>query len=470
MSGTSSISATAGVVNARPVNSERLLRQGIPLVGVTLSAVGLGAAVSQVAVVPLWEVLTVALAVLVCVMACRMSFVHPLVLFPLVYLTYFGLGSLDWVESWYRTPVVTNEALRLPVLGLVAYMCGVIAVRRPRLRSIKPTLYSLRQAHDQFRWAGTCLATIGVIGAAGAILRHGLLLSNPGARAGGLGYIGTLTYALIPAAVLLAIAASTARRRAGVLTTFALLLMVSAGYRVAVVLTIVTYLAFMALEGRLHRRNVALGLVVLVAFAALIANYRREALGGTDPYGSAIRPTHWLADVPVLTPLYYAIPYEGASVLTRLTALVPARHQFMEGQLQLAPYATMLPGKQLDARAHVTQLIYDTSRVQTTLTPTILGAPYFDFGLTGVVIEMVLLGALLAYLYRRQQQRASALAALAYAYCLALSVAGIHTGLLDAQFELVIPLVTALALWGGGRSRARRAVRHPEVSVADSPR
>ncbi len=432
---------------------------------VTLSAIillgtCLGYAISQVGRIPGWELLMICLFIPPLILLWRTSLTHPLALFPMLYLAYFLIGSQNWVEragyTNFRTFIETNAFLRLPVIGLVAYMCGVMIVNyqillpSTRTQPAKvPAPKTTALTHMQLRRAGVLLGIVGLIGAAAAVSRHGILLSNPEARSGGLGRTGVLAYSLIPATVLLA---TTARRRAasfGFIAGGSLLLLVTVGFRITVVVLVLSYLVFTALQGRMRPRSILIGVALILLIAFAVSSYRLDRSGKASVYGTEIVPTNILAQAPSLTALYYQIPREGSAVLNSLVTRVPGDYPFMHGRLQLATYETAFPhsGKKIDSRGIVTQLVYGTSTVPTTLTPSILGAPYVDFGVPGVVIEMGLIGMFLAYIYRRSRRDDSVIAKLAYAYFLAVVIAGIHTGLLDVQFEVIVPLFTAIALW-----------------------
>ncbi len=434
--------------------------QLIPLTASILTAIGLGYAIAQIGQISEWELLAVCLFIPPVAFLWRTSLTHPLVLFPLLYLGYFIVGSQNWVErsghTSFRTFIDTNQFLRLPVVGLAAYMFGAFIVNyqsflRSKVHSPAKakSLITGIDLHNLLRHAGILLGLVGLVGAAAAVARHGVLVTNPEARSGGLGHVGVFAYALIPAAVLLA---ATAERRAysiGLIAGTAVLLLTTVGFRVTVVILVLSYLVFLSMQGLMRLRGVLIGIGLILLLAFAVSTYRLDRSGEASVYGSEIVPTHVLAQVPSLTALYYQIPREGVAVLNSLVTLVPDDHPYMRGRLQAATYETAIPhsGKRIDSRGLVTQLVYGTSTVPTTLTPSILGGPYVDFGLIGVIVEMGLIGMSLTYLYQRSRRSGAIVSTLAYSYFLAVTIAGIHTGLLDIQLEFIVPLFTAIALW-----------------------
>lgn len=420
---------------------------------VAVPMLALGYAIAHIGPVPIWELLAVCLLALVIILPVRTTLTHPLVLFPTLYLTYFLVGSQNWTERAgyvsFRTFIDTNAFLRLPVLGLVAYMAGVAIVSYKTVVLPKSVPSTISQSRTRFTRAGKILALLGIGGVIATLATHGLLITNPTARSVVSGWQSGFAIAVIPAAVLLAIGSQRSITRFGLLAGTSLLLLVVLGYRIFVVVLILSYIIFTVRQGRMRQRTVAIGVVALVFFALIVNDYRAGRNGTADVYGTIIVPTATqpLAQLPALTSLYNSIPHEGASVFNRLVEIIPADHAFMHGHSQLGTFEAPLPGKQVDARTIATELIDGTTSYPTVLVPTILGAPYMDFGLVGIIVEMGLLGAFIAYLYQRSRQSGSAVATLAYAYFLAVAITGIHTGILDTELELGIPALTALAMW-----------------------
>lgn len=442
----------------------------IAAMGILLLAIGLGYIISTVGPISGWEILAICLLVLPAIMLHRTSLTHPLVLFPTLYLGYFLIGSQNWVEraghTNFRTYIDTNAFLRLPVLGLVGYIFGVTIVNflcasQPSSTKTKiiPPYLPGSYSSDWLRRAGVLLCFVGLIGALAAISRHGILIDDPEARAGGLGHVGVFAYALIPAAGLLAITAEKRATSVCIIAGAALLLLITVGFRVTVVILVLSYLIFLSMQGMMRLRGILIGICLVLLLAFAVSTYRLDRSGQASVYGSEIVPTHILAQVPSLTALYYQIPHEGVAVLNSLETLVPDDYPYMHGDLQAATYETAIPhsGKKIDSRGLVTQLVYGTSTIPTTLTPSILGGPYVDFGLTGVVVEMALIGILLACLYRLAIRPGAVFPVLAYAYFLAVLIAGIHTGLLDVQLEVIVPIFTAVALWLASSFAIKRA-------------
>jgi hypothetical protein len=282
------------------------------------------------------------------------------------------------------------------------------------------------------------------------------------------GLEATLAYELIPAGVIAALTLERRSHRLLAIGGAAGLLYVFVGYRNVVVLLIAVFFMFRALQGRV-RALTAIAVIVGLGSLALITNYFRETqTGEIGAYGNEVKAAGPLTRVPVLTPLYFSIAHEGVAVLARMEREVPTSYGYMDGGLMLSSLTVMLPGKQDDPRNIVTKDIYRTQPVSTTVTPTLLGEPYVDFGRVGVVGYMALLGALLGRLYRRALRSASAAWALAYAYCAALAVVSVHIGMVDVQYYLFIPAGAAIAFWIGRRSQGLRG--HPAIGLVPEVR
>jgi hypothetical protein len=120
---------------------------------------------------------------------------------------------------------------------------------------------------------------------------------------------------------------------------------------------------------------------------------------------------------------------EGVGVLNILATEVPSRAPYQHGHVLLSAFGSMLPGAQLGPRLIVAQFI--KGRPGVTITPSLLGEPYLDFGMLGVIAFMALLGFVLWSLYRWQQKALTWAPQLAYSFILTVLLLDIHAGLLD---------------------------------------
>jgi Putative O-antigen polymerase len=436
------------------------------------AAAGAGLLAIAVSGIPPWQLALLALVLAASLVAVRHGAAHPLAIVPVVLGVYFLLGVQDWVAlsgySSFRSEPDTESVLRLAVYGLLAYAGGACAAGagpwragyRLRAGSLGPRRVCLV--------AAGVLAAGGLVGTAATVAHAGVIVFDMNARQVVPGLEATLAYELIPAGVIAALAVERRSTRLLAIGGAAGLLYVFVGYRNVVVLLIAVFFMFRALQGRV-RMLTAVAVIVGLGSLALLTNYVRETqTGEIGVYGREVKAAGPLTSAPVLTPLYFSIAHEGVAVLARMQREVPASYRYMHGGLMLSSLTVMLPGKQDDPRNIVTKDIYRTQPVSTTVTPTLLGEPYVDFGAVGVVGYMGLLGALLGALYRRAMRSASASWALAYAYCAALTVVSVHIGMVDVQYYLFIPAGAAIAFWIGRRVQGLRG--HPAIGLVPEAR
>jgi O-antigen/teichoic acid export membrane protein len=453
----------AWLAHLERVGHTRLAFRTGPLICVGLTIVGLGYALAQLRTVPLWPVVFVGAIAAGVVTARRRGLAHPLAWFPIVYGLYFLIGAQDLVEVagtdiLFRAYVEPERVLRLAAFGLAAFYAGawlMVTLRRRRGVSPRRTDRKADQTILRARRAGRLLWTIGAVASCAVIVRYGVLLANPVGRADTSHGIRILSLFLVPGALLLTVGESRQRRSAAIMLASSALLILPA-YRTPVLLLIGTYLVTQLVQRRVRQITVIVGALILVIFSLATYNLRL-AETGASPYESDIVPTGILRYVPVLTPLYYGVAHEGVSVFGEVVNSVPSDSDYFRGQLELSSVESLLPGHQASSRDLVTEVAYQTTTPPTTLTPTVLGGPYLDFGLTGIVLVMFLLGAATLFLYELllTSDTIAPLRALVYAYWAVLLALSIHTGLLDSGLLIVLPIAALAAYRISGRADVR---------------
>lgn len=417
-----------------------------------LSAMASGLGIAVYPQIPEWELAMVAFVALGIFIWHRFGLSHPAGWFPVIYGSYFLIGAQNWIAVTgsavsFRSHVDTNAVLELPFLAGVAFLAAVLMV--PRVREAAASVRV--NAHDRraVAVAGAALVALGAVGVGLAVHRFGVLILHPGARAEVSGFVRLLSLLTVPGALLLAATRTSLRSELAVIVGANLTLALLA-YRTPILLTIGTYALAKVLSGRMReRRLVIVGIGLIVLASAIYAV--RLPQNASNPYTRTVRAVGPLAAVPGLTPLYYSSAREGVSVFSRIVDVVPASHPYFGGSVEASSIGSFLPGKQTSPREVVTELAYGTGTPLTSLTPTLLGGPYLDFGLTGVVAELVGLGLICALLYRRSVSLVAAhgaIGAFPYAYCVVLITLSIHSGLLDAMLFAALPLITVCTYAG----------------------
>lgn len=392
-------------------------------------------------------------------MWCTLGFAHPLAWMSTLFSAYFLVGVQNWIQPsrflGFRSYVDIEATLRIAVPGLLAFIAGALVLSGVR-RLPKPTHATVpATAH----LAGKLLVLVGLLGLAVTIQRVGLPILDPAIRAEAIhGPWAICTYALIPAALLLTMNRNgrPTSRDVAIIAGFALLLLLLA-YRSPVLLLIGTFLISRLVQGRLRRRTLILGGIGFLVFGTLIFSYRAHAAGPSQ----YVVPAGPLRNVPALLPLYLGFMREGVSIFARLHELVPSSTPFMHGALQASMFH--LHSGATSPREYVYDIVLGTNTARTTYTPTILGGPYVDFGIVGVLSEMFVLGLLSGWLYRLAHRARSQWPVVAYGYWTILLVLSIHTGLLDYYGLVIVPAMVVLGVLVADTISARRV--NPEAHV-----
>jgi hypothetical protein len=413
-----------------------------------VACIGLGAEVTGLGPsIPVWTFGMIACLLFGVVIWRVVGFAHPLAWMSILYSAYFLLGSQNWTEPsrylGFRNYVSTEPTLRLAFFGLASLGLGVLAIAGTRRYAPIQRAGVLARSDDSAglaRTAGRLLAVVGVVGLVMSV-RGGLPILHPAIRSeANHGLWAYCAYALVPAALLLTLNPSSARRDAAVLGVSSVLLIVMA-YRSPVILLVGTFLILRQVQGRIRPRTVILGALGLLAFAVIVFSYRAAAV----VRGGYVIPSGLLREFPVLYPIYSGFAREGVAVLSRVHELMPSSTPFMHGGLQLSMFH--LHGGTASPRQHVYDVVYGTNVARTTYTPTLLGGPYMDFGFVGVVSEMFVVGLVLGRLYRWMTESAGTWRLLCYSYAAVLSAMSIHTGLLDDETLLIVPAMMLTSMF-----------------------
>jgi hypothetical protein len=422
----------------------------------------LGWSATRAPTLPGWELTT--LVALVAGLLCvkRVGFAHPLAWFTILFTLYFLIGAQNWIEvvgtTTFRAHVNTNDVLRVPLLGLGAFAIGVTATAgtaRPRRESAHSGYEPLTL---RTRVAGYVLLVTGFIGVIVTAAKYGILLLHANERAHIPGAAALASLCLIPAGLILA---SSARKRTTELVWIgacaaALSLL---AYRTPVLLLVGSFVIFKVSVSAMRQRTLLLVGVGLAALSLTIYNYR-NAQSSRRIYGNQVIGVRALEYAPILTPLYYGFMREGTAVLSRITVRVPAQVPYYRGAVQLQALETLIPfgggqtvtgRRRPDARDLVAELVYGEGEAATSITPTIVGGPYMDFGLLGVIVELALIGAGCGWMYLRARRPESrTIDTLIYAYVATLVALSIHSGLLDGVLGVALPVATAVAFGAAG--------------------
>lgn len=385
----------------------------------------------------------------------RFGWTSPYAALPLALSAYILLGIQPWISvinaGQFREQIDADAIASITTIALLSYwssapMASYCATRL----QITPRTHRRRAFEDQRQsviTAGTILTVIGLIGATYLTVTGGSGLLAPAERSGGVGYIGALSYLLLPGSIMLVATRKSQRVMWFTALGAALVLLASLGYRFYAGATI---LAAIVVIRQIHSLSIDRLLIILLCLATAagaVSTYRSHALGQSTFYEVSMSDSGPFASIPGASQLLYTVPREGTAVLGAIIN-VERTNGPLKGKAQLASLETLLPGDQDDSRTLVSRILYSSSVLGPSLTPSLLGLAYLDFGTTGVIACSWLLGLLLGILFHVQAKRNSLISVVMYAYFLSIALVSVHSGIGDAHLWLIVPSLTLL-IYGG---------------------
>lgn len=399
----------------------------------------------------LLSTLSVIAAVRIFRIANAWSFEHdlfsPVVAFPIAYVLWFALGSIDWIEA----PSIFSFGLFDPIpktmwayygLGIAGYLCGTFALRSAGNDIEKPSQWDLRRT--QIVVVGLCFmilvcwialaAQFGVPGLRSSAAELRLRVRGP----------FYLLFLLTAWTAFLFIPVShwqsSKKGRTSILwiLVFAIAILLSSfAGRSNIFVPLLTLI--IARHYCAHRINLsrilAVGLVLFVALS--LFGYARDFAESEDSLD-------WLPMVGIpqpLVPVAYAGVYVRYSIATfrDVTQMIPAHVPFQHGAISLAPFRTFLPGHQEMSDVFFKNLL-GNDFVGVGQPATLLAPFYADFGTAGVFFGMVGYGLLVAICYRKMKQRAGPLRILMYAWVLQSGLFGLFANVFPYITTILVPL------------------------------
>jgi oligosaccharide repeat unit polymerase len=387
------------------------------------------------------------------------DFFSPLIAFPLAYVLWFTLGTVDFIDDpWH---VLYGMFDPMPAImwfysavGLSGYVAGVLLIRkgfacfpaRPM-----PGLVQNRWRTSPSR-AGLYILVGLMAGTYVVIVRQiGLPVLSAAAAETRLdvGNVGVTQAVFLCSAwsvMAFLLAGYAARRRtgkaaaAGVAVTSVLLL--SLGGRGNFFIGFLTLLiAWNYLKQGIRVRKLLLAVVALFVAMSVYGFVRDQAFQGSESVGYLDA-----AGVPAaVQPLVYAFTYirGGIATFRDVTVLIPSEIPYQHGWLTLLPLATLLPGHHEMADMFFKNILgHDFVGLGQPATP--LGPLYGDFGVPGIFAGMFGFGLLAGGLYRRMERQPTAGRVLVYAWVMQTGLLGLFGSLFPYISNLFVPF-----LWVG---------------------
>jgi oligosaccharide repeat unit polymerase len=212
------------------------------------------------------------------------------------------------------------------------------------------------------------------------------------------------------------------------------------GYRTPILIFAFVILIYLITFRLSVRKAFVLGVVAIfaiVGFAAMFAAYRVSQNYDLILFFKNIN-FEFIGEHKYLLPFVPALAMFDFSQNT-VSSIGAALHEHMYGQLFLSNYETFLPGKHWGARnivGSITGARWVAGRPMS-ITPTLQGALYVDFGYVGVFVGFFVISASIALL-DRSAQKFGALGKFSFCYFLTLCIMAIHNGYWDVGFVFFI--------------------------------
>lgn len=426
----------------------------------------------------------------------------PFVGFPIAYLLFFGLGSLnlitvaaprgyDWA-LWLRHVSLTTPLLSW--LGLIAYYIGALGVAAVS-SGFKLRVASVAGSRPRARldnWLGrrpdqVTLVTAGIAFAAVAysLLRSGAPLLAGSVNSGRIQFAATngLMTTVFESFVLAAIGFATItafsvdggknRRRIGIwcaltaVTALTALLIATRSLLAEGALFILPLIHY-ARQSPLRLRLLAVGgLAGLLLIGAYGYLRDSQSQGGFTAYATVYER----AGIPrVVQPVAQPYLYWRDTVVTfdQVTALVPTSYPYQHGRVLMMGAIGLLPGHHTGgADVLFKGLLHLTFANGVGVPGSVLGIFYVDFGVLGVAIGMGTLGALLSAGSAWLRTASTADSLLGYAFLLKLALWSLFLGPFPYLTTIAVPVILVLGSQYAQRpERVVRIGRLPAWSLA----
>ncbi len=383
----------------------------------------------------------------------RLEILRPVVIIPTLYLAYYTLGSLN--ISTYRG-TVTPYLYQVVGLGILAYVAGVLvvdAVTGP----IPPGPVTFQTA--SLAWRGTNARTLSLLGViAGLVVvavtigLYGVPALQPFARF-------AVRPALIKASSILWLGAvlffyrelcehDRPRKRGWLLLLVCVVLVASLGYRTYVVMFALTILGLLYYLRRPSSRVVLFSALLVGLFAAGSWGVRFSAGEGRGIQLSDVFSRYDLPDGinPVLAIAY--LQTREAVGLTQGIIDRTSTNGYLNGRLLVSDLLTVLPAEKADKITGGFLVVnYLGGTAVAGWAPSIVGAFFLDYGVTGVMVGLALLGVLLETAYLRMRTLRDSPSLIIYVYLLVASIDLMHRGIFAPDLIFHFAVLAGSTMW-----------------------
>jgi oligosaccharide repeat unit polymerase len=406
----------------------------------------------------------------------RRDLFSPWVLFPGIYIVWFVVGSIDFLQipstiSFGAFDPIPARMWFYYAVGLLSYFLGTYFTRPSSigLESVQLGFEpSLEWREDKFKIGMVVLFGFMLVSYAVIVSQIGIPVLQPdtylvrleiGKQRWAQLVLITGGYSLIP--VLSAYLWRTKRIREARIMFWSIvflsgLILLSLGSRGFIFQPLLTA-AVARHYLRARYKLVRFGFVLLLIFASMsLYGYVRENEGPVS------ESTIVAGGFPsYLFPFAYSYLYIRYSVSTfrDIVSIVPSQVAYQHGWLTFQPLQIFLPGHHSSSDTFFKSIL--GSDFEGAGQPaTLLGPFYADFGLLGIVVGMIGFGALSTFVYRWMLSRQTVTSVLVYAWIVKIAIFSLFLSVFEFPSDLWIPVCWLLLdrFLRGGR---KELVFHP---------
>lgn len=388
----------------------------------------------------------------------RLDVFSPLVAFPLAYVVWFTIGSIDFIQlpSVIGFGAFDPIPARVPIyagIGLGGYLLGVVTcLRGSEMREeVCPSAFRWTWEPVSFRLALLMLifVMVGTYAYIGSHIGLPILSQNAGEvrlELGNYHWAGTPFFATAYTVIFLflvriwtdpSLRDTNARWwMIAALVAIFLVFLSMAGRAILVPPILTGVILYHYVKKTVKLKSVMIGITLLFSLLSVFGYLRDLTMG--DSTMTSMEEAGLPRGVQPFVYCYLYIRYSVAT-LRDVSEIIPSQTPYQHGAITLLPLQSVLPGHHEMSDTFFKNLL-GNEFIGAGQPATVLGAFYADFGPLGVFFEMFLWGLLLARLYRWMRREQSIFSAMVFAWATQAGLFGIFGGVFTYLDTLMIPL------------------------------
>jgi oligosaccharide repeat unit polymerase len=373
----------------------------------------------------------------------KIDIFSPYYLFPIIYILYFTFGCITLTNL----PYPSTESKIFIIIGIIFYFIGAYVSARAFNRN--DFLYCHYQKSSNIGKLIRAFILISVVGAIIAMtiqtIFYGVPLLDPGIRLAMSPKLLSI-FILLPLSlnyylsIKLNEAISNKLKMIYIVLIFAIGIITSlfTAYRILIVVFLLTFIVIINVSfRRIKLIYLAIAGFILGLIIVGLQQYRLQQTIGSSSF-DYLNPKGY----PNILIAAHLPCHEGATVFSDIVHLSPI-HGLLHGQFFRMGLEAIKPGIQLGPGSFIS-LIRGTN-LESGTTSSILGGPYLDFGILGIIVFMFLVGFALMLLYNNMKYAktdafCSSVGVISYSYSLAIFIVSIHIDL----FSITISMLSLL--------------------------